>query len=375
MLTTVLLVFFLVHDCTSLPHEIIHAQASYGLLHGGAAQYSGRRNLGFRTNGSLIGPAAMTSTPVQFVLLLDVDRLTMPLFLNLLLNLRAFVPLEVLTNHVRVLCMDDESCTVIQNMGFTAAGSAVPAYVRNGYKFMEQHILTTNHEGLAMSHPKGHILHSEQLARELALLQLLGENKAVLRTDSDVCFMQNPFQFIGELQADVITSVQPLDAEHGHGFWAYHWACSNETWNVSLTLNNGVAIIDGSKDKVRRLYAMSVGVGIKLLDLAFDGWAQAGFNLIMRTQGLCLRHSGTQNHVGKLTGSTQDGIRVASMQVCSPCGDCRNASDAFIAHANCLGVSIPDKQAWLSDRGCWRLPSNWSDIVKSKNPASLLGRP
>jgi hypothetical protein len=324
-----------------------------------------------------------TSMPDDdLVILLDVDTRTLPLFLNLLLNLRIFLPKSEVVKHVRVLCLDTASCSIVQQLGLKMVFHAISAHVREGWmmvEHLEQVIGTHNYKKHNDIFGADKLLASEQLAREMALLQLLGEGRPVLRTDSDVCFFANPLTTATKHDVDIRVSVQSLRSDHEHGLWSYNWACPNNSVNsMELTLNNGIIYIDGRKEPVRRLYSLSVGVGLKMLDLSLNGWAQASFNTLMKSSKLCLRPSKTQAlNSSVLIGTTEQGIRVASMDVLSPCeanmvSGAQEKVEPILAHANCMGSDYVSKAAWLTERGCWHLPGNWSAILESGKIRDLL---
>ena len=218
------------------------------------------------------------------------------------------------------------------------------------------------------------------LPREMALAHLLGSGKTVLRTDSDTFFHSNPFTLRRRLGADFLVSAQPLKATAFGGMWAYDWRCNKRVGKpMELTLNNGVMLIDGRNPAVVNTYGRAVGLGLKLLSRARNGWAQLGFNAVLHEHGLCLRDwdgigaaSGSQERLGMLWGALP-GSKISTFSVCAPCGGCRNVSSSHVlVHANCLGTGFSLKIKYLQDVGCWKLPLEWEHVKRVGDAAAFL---
>lgn len=55
--------------------------------------------------------------------------------------------------------------------------------------------------------------------------------------------------------------------------WSYDWRCNLTAGApLSLTLNNGVMVVDGRNAAVHSFYGHAYGLGMKLLALKKNGW-------------------------------------------------------------------------------------------------------
>jgi hypothetical protein len=315
------------------------------------------------------------------------------MMLNALATLSDTIKPAEIARIVRVLCFDQYSCEFVAKAGFQVAAGGIPTAVLAGFN-----------AGVAR---KGNWLDDYCLAREQALLHLLAEGALVMRTDNDVCFTANPFEIQARLAADILVTAQPLKPDFEGGMWSYNWQCNSSLAPLPLTLNNGVIIINGSKLAIRQLYGQAYGLGVKLLALNKNGWAQRGFNAVLHYKGLCLNQVGSaagfsaassdttitsaasnsttvagsslSNNatsvtnatnkcaqtsavdISSLTGQLPDNSTLATIDVSSPCEPCSLQRNNAIIHANCLGNRTDTKLDWLRKIGCWRLPESWNN--------------
>lgn len=326
-------------------------------------------------------PAALEE---QRFILLDTDKNSLPMMLNALITLSDTITPAKIARMTRVLCFDQYSCDFVTKAGFETAAGGIATAVLEGFN-------------VGIISRTGNWLDDYCLAREQALLALIAQGGTVMRTDSDICFYANPFEVQAQLNVDILVTAQPLQPDYEGGMWSYNWQCNASLAPLSLTLNNGVIVINGSKPAIRQLYGQAYGLGVKLLSLSHNGWAQRGFNALLHFKGLCLKHwslpiedsnsstatnstnmtalnapSASMPHAkgcphtsdeqyDNLLGTLADGSTLATLKVSSPCHPCSVQPNSILAHANCLGKTIDAKVQWLRSIGCWRLPPNWSD--------------
>lgn len=229
---------------------------------------------------------------VEKVVLLDTDAKSLPMFLNVLISLANFYDSRALAKMVHVLCLDQESCAFTTQAGFTMVGGGTASAVRQGFN-----------EKVDNSTYSGNWLDDICLAREQALMHLLTVSKLVLRTDNDVCFLEDPFVLQQKTGAGLVVSAQPLSPSFEGGMWSYDWRCNSTTGAaLPLTLNNGVMVIDGRNADARNLYGQAYGLGVKLLGSKKNGWV-SGFWFIdhvtastvaSRAYNLCMRQMMTE---------------------------------------------------------------------------------
>ena len=173
-------------------------------------------------------------------------------------------------------------------------------------------------------------------------------------------------------QSDIAVTVQPLDPAHENGFWAYDWSCPDSRESkLELTLNNGVILVDGRKKAARDTCGLAVGSSIKLLYRQLNGWGQRGFNAVLHDENLCFEVVEAAKRT--MLGVTSRGLRVASMNVCSPCEGCSDASSGVVAHANCE-QSASAKSAWLKHVKCWFMPSDWERVRSTGDAVDYMHR-
>lgn len=341
---------------------------------GGSSGYKSVSGVGGKESvvrgGELILSSRSKADREDFAILLDCDAQTLPTMLNFLLSMNKFFDIADLVDMTHVVCLDERACRIVSEIGLRIASKGIANAVRKGFNIMAQKV-----EPEKFMHPgnisyRGNWLDDVMLAREYALLDLLNQGKMVLRSDADTCFRENPFTFMSSARSDVAVTVQPLDPALENGFWAFDWSCPDfKKSKLELTLNNGVILADGRKKVVRRTYGLVVGAGLKLLYKQENGWAQRGFNAILHDEKLCLKPAKTGQK--KLRGMTSRALRIVSMNVCSPCEGCADASNSVVSHANCL-LSTHEKVMWLQQLSCWFVPPDWERVRRTGNAVEYL---
>lgn len=304
-------------------------------------------------------------------ILLDCDEQALPMMLNLMLNLNKFYDIADVVDMTHVVCLDEKSCRTVSEIGLRIATEGVVNAIHRGFKAMGKKV-EPEKPGPGNVLYTGNWLDDVMLAREYALIDLLKQNKMVLRTDADTCFREDPFTLLSSADSDIVVTVQPLDPNHENGYWAFDWSCPGSKHSkLNLTLNNGVIVLDGRKTVVRDTYGSAVGASMKLLYRQANGWAQRGFNAALYEDKLCLHP--VERGKEMVRGQTSRGLTLASLQVCAPCEKCSDASKSDVAHANCL-AGAEEKTAWLRHVSCWDMPLDWKEVERNGDAVDYLRR-
>ena len=334
---------------------------------GGSTRSSGRGI------GRIIGSSARAAAARRdLAILLDCDSQTLPMMLNFMLSMNEFFDIADLVDMTHVVCMDEKSCRIISEIGLRIASHGVANAVRDGFNTMAKKVEPEKFMFPGNVSYRGNWLDDVMMAREYALLDLLSQKKLVLRSDADTCFRRNPFTFMASAKSDIAVTVQSLDPALENGFWAYDWSCpDSKESKLELTLNNGVILADGRKKKVRDTYGLGVGSSIKLLYRQENGWAQQGFNAVFHDENLCLKP--IEKGKKALRGVTSRGLSIVSMDVCSPCEGCVDASSSIVAHANCEQPTSA-KSMWLQRVSCWFMPIDWERVRSTGDAVDYLRR-
>jgi hypothetical protein len=258
-----------------------------------------------------------------------------------------------------VLCLSHGCCEYASSIGIKTIG-------RNGtYEMYLNNRVGYTREPSTPELPRSH-LDDVMLVRDHAIQHLLHEGFSVFLSDADSCFLKDPMILIRENNLHLLSSAQPCKLP----FWSSNYSCTDD-YELSLTLNGGIAYHSGSKDSAKftafaigQAYRFSVSPNPKVK----DGYGQKGMNVEAAHHGLCLTSTslakqktwGGEPLFGKIN-STELKLNVGVFSVCSPCDNGAFCEDAFAVHANCrLGHH---KQKFLHERGVWFLADSWVNMV------------
>jgi len=165
----------------------------------------------------------------------------------------------------------------------------------------------------------------------------------------------------------LFTSAQQVSKGFLNTNWVNDYSCARD--GLILTLNSGCFYIS-AEEKMKRLYTVSVGLGLRMMALedinAADGFAQKSFNELAGNSSLCFyddTNSSKWNGDPLLgRGYYHELFQAGMFSVCSPCDShmyCTGEKE-FVVHANCLdGRKLSLKRDFLRSKGSWLLLDDW----------------
>lgn len=319
----------------------------------------------------------------NYMFIVDCDKYTVDMVVNAALCWGRLRGLASVESEMRILCMAEQCCRDLRLLGFQTLGLEDRFEI---YRFTRM--------GYDMNGPAvGGYLDSIMLYRDLVMQQLVNEGVTVIRSDADVCFLEDPTTTFESYELDIYISAEEMHPSFRN--WAYQWSCNPSHVDFHATINHGVALMRG-KHEVAQHLASIMGRGLHVLsggleietnqNYSPDGWAQQGGNIHFHALGLCfpMESNSSQNSDAPIwnghTTYTQTNftdilpsLKIGIFSVCTPCSEGRHCKDnggvAPIIHCNCMErsampVYFAAKVKCLKDRGGWFLRENWRNLAQ-----------